>query len=163
MKNESLLYTNTTVCCNFNGKAQYIKMMVNGPYQLVHLNGTSTQSSPQVKKALTSTHCTPAVICSPDAHNSGTRGSSMCDTNTQQSGKAQPTTHFSNCESHGSQSDCTANIKVWCRRDFPEDGNSMFLCHTITSLMTILLSKINDRGGKGQKRFLSLHTVLRGP
>jgi hypothetical protein len=64
---------------------------------------------------------------------------------------------------HNSQietADSTAHITVWYRTEFPEDGGSPFPCHTITYLMTILISKINDREGKGQKSFLTLYTVV---
>jgi len=162
-KKETLLYSSITTCCNPKGKAQYIKMVVNGWHQLVQIDSTiSTQSSPQAKKAaVRSTHCATAAICSTDGHNCGSWSGSTCHSNNQQADKRRRSkTHFSHWESQRSQWDCTAHFRVWCRRDFPEDGGSTLLSHTITYLMTILIFKINDGGGKGQKSFLTLHTVL---
>jgi hypothetical protein len=56
--------------------------------------------------------------------------------------------------------DCIAHVTAWCRREFPDDGGIPFPCHTTTYLITILISNINDREGKGQKIFLTLYTVV---
>ena len=46
MKKDTLLYSSTTACCNSNGKAQYIKMVVNGWNQLVQLNSSLNTKFP---------------------------------------------------------------------------------------------------------------------
>ena len=68
--------------------------------------------------------------------------------------------------------------KVWSKRErlpwrrgqyiplshrYVPDGGSTFLCHTVTYLMTILISNISDGEEKDEKRFPTLHTVLCEP
>ena len=153
VKNKTLPHSSTTACCNFKGKAQYIKMVTNGWHQLVQLY--STISNTKFRTGYEGCHInTLCVCCNAQPWWSQRWQKEWFHLSFQQptGGREATIDTFRKLrESWRLQWYCTAHVKVSCRRDFPGDGGSTFLCHTIMYLMAILMSKINDGGGKGQK------------
>lgn len=154
VKKETLLYSSITTCCNSKGKAQYIKMVVNGWHQLVQLNSTiSTQSSPQAKKAaVISIHCATAALMVTTVA-AGVVPLVTPTINKQTRGDDQQ--HISQNERANVRSETaqlTSEFGVGETSLKMEAGHSSVIpLHTVTYLMAILISKINDGEGRVKK------------